>query len=222
MGYPAQDYVPSFSNASAIYKAKTATFFTYTPYDSNECQSISACATYGESSWLLRQYIVTPFISTGTTSSAASTSVNGTSTINVARYAVASASTVSAGQPASAAIDGVLGGYLPGVGSNPAVEWSSNGQGAGATLMLTWSTPVTVSQVVLFDRPNLDDQVSDSTLTFSDGSIVESLYLNNDGSGTVIDIASRQTTSLLFTVRTVSPSTQNIGLSEIQVYGPAG
>ena len=43
---------------------------------------------------------------------------------------------------------------------------------AGSWLKLTWSSPQTINTVVLYDRPNTNDQVTGGTLTFSDGSTI--------------------------------------------------
>lgn len=37
-------------------------------------------------------------------------------------------------------------------------QWASDHEGAGATFALTWSSPVTATRFVLYDRPNLNDQ----------------------------------------------------------------
>ncbi|KPV72998.1 uncharacterized protein RHOBADRAFT_1704, partial [Rhodotorula graminis WP1] len=58
MGYPVQNLAPTLSTSSTAYKRKTAAFLSYTPYDSAECQSLSACASRGEGSWLQREYAV--------------------------------------------------------------------------------------------------------------------------------------------------------------------
>ena len=100
-------------------------------------------------------------------------------------------------------------------------QWAS-GVGVGATLTLTWSSAVTISQVVLYDRPNLDDQVTGATLTFGDGSSVSTGALFNDGSATVINLASPvKTSTLQFYVTSVSDTTGSAGLAEIQVFGSA-
>lgn len=114
----------------------------------------------------------------------------------------------------------MVGGYLPGTGSNPGAEWSSNGEGAGATLKLTWSTPVYVSQVIFYDRLNTDDQVLAGKLLFSDGSTVAVGTLANSGASTVINFTPRTVSNVLFTISQVSATTQNIGLAEIEFYGP--
>lgn len=114
----------------------------------------------------------------------------------------------------------MIGGYLENGTGNATAEWSSRGQGVGAALTLSWSTPQTVSQVVLYDRPNLSDQVIAGRLTFSDGSTVNVPTLNNDGSATIINFTTRTTTSVVFSVQQVSAATQNIGLSEIKFFGP--
>ena len=128
--------------------------------------------------------------------------------------ATASSQNTSTGQTAAKAIDGVIDGY-PG---DYTKEWATIGGGAGSWLNLAWTSPQTINQVVLYDRPNPNDQVTGGTLTFSDGSTVNVPTLNNDGSATTVTFPAKTTTSLLFTVTSVSSSTQNVGLSEIQVY----
>ncbi len=72
---------------------------------------------------------------------------------------------------------------------------------------------------MLFDRVNLNDQILSATLTFSDGSTVPVGPLTNDGTGVTVTFAPRTITQMTLTVNTVSGSTQNTGLAEIQVYG---
>ena len=134
---------------------------------------------------------------------------------NVARQATVTASSqnTSTSQLATSATDGVIDGY-PG---DYTKEWATVGGGVGAWLKLVWGSAVTVNKVVLYDRPNLNDQVTGGTLTFSDGSTVNVPSLNNDGSATTVTFPAKTTTSLLFTVTSVSATTGNVGLSEIQV-----
>ena len=76
----------------------------------------------------------------------------------------ASSDTPSTGQTANKAIDGVISGY-PG---NASAEWATNGGGAGSWLQLTWSTAQTFDTIVLYDRPNANDQITGGNITFSD------------------------------------------------------
>ena len=152
--------------------------------------------------------------------SSASDMVNvfaGTRFRNIAPLAAVTASSqnTSTGQLASKAVDGVADGY-PGDYTR---EWATVGQGAGAWIKLTWSTPYTVDRVVLYDRPNSNDQVLGGTLTFSDGSTVTVGPLTNSGAATEVTFAPRSVTSLTFTVGYVSSSTRNAGLAELQVNG---
>jgi hypothetical protein len=135
---------------------------------------------------------------------------------NIAPLATVTASSQnsSTGQLASAAVDGVVDGY-PG---NYSHEWATSGGGAGSWLKLAWSSPQAIQTVVLYDRPNLNDQITGGTLTFSDGSTVVVPALNNNGSATVVNLTSPETTtSVQLTVNSVSSTTQNVGLAEIQV-----
>ena len=140
---------------------------------------------------------------------------------NVAPLASATASSqnTSTGQLASAAIDGVVSGYP----ANTTAEWATLSGGAGSWLKLAWPVSYTISSVVLFDRPNTDDQVTSGTLTFSDGSVVSFGSLPNNGATglTVTLAAPKATTSILMTVTGVSSTTLNVGLSEIQAFGTA-
>ncbi|GAA5978485.1 hypothetical protein JCM5350_003119 [Sporobolomyces pararoseus] len=129
------------------------------------------------------------------------------------------ASSTAFGQGPWHAVDGWTGGYKEDQTGNVEQEWSSNGEKVGAWLNLVWNTPVTFNQIVLFDRPNLGDQVTAANITFSDGSFVSVGTLNNDGSATYFNLASPVTTSSLrFTVTGVSSSTGNVGLSEIELF----
>jgi uncharacterized repeat protein (TIGR02543 family) len=136
---------------------------------------------------------------------------------NIAPLAAVTASTqnTSTGQTAVKAVDGAITGY-PG---DYTKEWATINQGAGAWFNLVWSTPYSVSQVVLYDRPNLNDNITGATLAFSDGSSIAVGPLNNDGTATTYTFPAKVTTSLRMTVTGVSSSTGAVGLSEIQVFG---
>jgi hypothetical protein len=93
---------------------------------------------------------------------------------------------------------------------------------AGSWLRLTWAAPVTLSRVVLHDRPNLNDRVTSARLQLSDGTTVSIGSLPNDGSPLTITLPGHPTTiSLLFTVRGISRNTHNVGLAEIEAWGTA-
>ena len=137
---------------------------------------------------------------------------------NVARLATATASTEAAGQPASSAIDGFTDGYPLG---NATHEWSTAHERAGAWLNLAWSSAQTIDRIVLYDRPNSNDQITSGTLTFSDGSTVDVPALANNGFAQAISFPAVTTTSVKLTITSVSDSTTNIGLAEIEAWTPA-
>ena len=56
------------------------------------------------------------------------------------------------------------------------------GGGAGSWLKLTWTTPQTFDTIVLYDRPNTNDQITGGNITFSDGSSIAVGTLPNAGS----------------------------------------
>jgi hypothetical protein len=165
-------------------------------------------------------------VNNGTQTSGASTVTitvgTPTGTGNIAPLATATASSqnTSTGQVASAAIDGVISGYP----DDSTAEWATEGGGVGSWLKLTWSEPYTITSAVLYDRPNLDDQITSGTLTFSDGTVLSFGSLPNAGTPglTVTPTTPVTATSLLMTVTGVSSSTLNVGLSEIEVFGGAG
>ena len=158
-------------------------------------------------------------VSDGThTSAPASVGITVTSDLAMLATATASSEATAYGQTAAKAIDGVIDGF-PG---DYTKEWSTNGGRVGSWLKLTWSSPVTLATIVLYDRPNGSDQITSATLTFSDGTQVPVGSLPNDGSPLTVNVPNITTTSLTLTVNSVSSSTSNVGLSEIQAYPPAG
>ena len=144
-------------------------------------------------------------------------SVNSSTSGNVARLAGVgvTASSAATAQPAARVVDGVASGYP----ADYTKEWATVGGGVGSWVKLTWPQPVHVDRVVLFDRPNTDDQVQGGVLTFSDGSTVDVGALDNAGGATSVAFSPRVTSSIQFTVRQVAATTANVGLAEFEVYG---
>ncbi|SCZ89975.1 BZ3500_MvSof-1268-A1-R1_Chr1-3g01700 [Microbotryum saponariae] len=219
MGYPVSNLPPTLSTTSSEYKAKCAAFFAYTPYDVDECQSLSDCqaAGRGEVYWLQRQYAVTPALAT-TSSSAQTPPKRLPAGTNVALTAVPSVSSVESGTSAAGLNDGVISGYP----ANETAEWATNHGGVGSWAKLTWSTPQNLTGVILYDRPNSDDWLQAGKLTFSDGRVLSFVNPLNDGTGLIVNFnQSIVTNTLLLTVTKVSASTSNVGLSELQAWGVA-
>jgi LmbE family N-acetylglucosaminyl deacetylase len=137
---------------------------------------------------------------------------------DVATTATVTASSQTSQQPATAAVDGIVSGYP----DDYTKEWSTNGGGAGSWLKLAWSSPVTLTTIILHDRPNSNDQITSATLTFSNGTQIAVGALPNDGAPLTVKVPSISTTSLTLTVNSVSSSTQNVGLAEIEAWTPTG
>ena len=135
---------------------------------------------------------------------------------NVALQATATASSqnTSTSQTASKVNDGTVSGYP----QDSTKEWATVGGKAGSWVQLAWASAVTIDRVVLYDRPNADDQITAGTLTFSNGSSVSVGTLNNAGSATTISFAAQAVTSVRLTVTTVKSSTINIGLAEFEAW----
>ena len=128
--------------------------------------------------------------------------------------ATASSQNTGTGQTAGKAIDGAVGGY-PG---NYMEEWATVSGGAGSWLKLTWSSPQTFDTIVLYDRPNGSDQITGGNITFSDGSSITVGTLPNSGSASALSFTAKTVTTLQLNITSVSTTTQNVGLAEIQAY----
>jgi LmbE family N-acetylglucosaminyl deacetylase len=135
--------------------------------------------------------------------------------INQAIIATVSVSTENSvgGQGGIKAIDGVIDG-IPNDGTK---EWVTLNELAGAWIQLSWSAPVTVAQVNLYDRPSLNDNILSGTLLFSNGSSIAVGALPPDGTVLPVTFSPRTVTWVRFSVGSAEGTA--IGLSEIQVLG---
>ena len=137
---------------------------------------------------------------------------------NLARMADITVSSVHPGYDVEGLVDGVVSGYPKQIRS----EWASRREKTGAFVRLHWARSVRVRSVLLFDRPNLLDQVQAGVLLFSDGSSLSIGALPDDASkGLLIKFPEKRVDWLAFFVTKVKPGTQNIGLSELAVFGSA-
>ncbi|SGY68275.1 BQ5605_C004g02873 [Microbotryum silenes-dioicae] len=219
MGYPINNFAPTLTSGSAQFVAKSNAFFQYTPFDSGECQSYSACtsAGRGESYWLARQYVVTSALAQQSYTGSAESPVTMPNGTNIALIANATASSYAGPtQVPGRAIDGIISGY-PG---NSSAEWVSDGGTAGTTFSLTWNDTYSVTSIVLYDRPNVNDWAKGGTIMFADSKSVSFGALANDGSATLVTLSQTViTTSLVVKFTSVSAATGSVGLAEIQVFG---
>jgi hypothetical protein len=113
------------------------------------------------------------------------------------------------------AIDGVADG-APAFPNN---EWNVKAGTPKAWIKLTWPKPIEAKRVLLYDRPNPDDQVLAGKLTFSDGSSVSVGELPNDGK-TPVDLTfpEKQITWMRFEITQSSRTTKSPGVAEIGVF----
>ncbi len=190
--------------AGADLQAKMDALFAYAPFDAGTCRTAVECSYSDAGAWLERVHTnrEKPPVPTGS-------NVAGAATVT------ASSENVADGQTAVKAIDGIAGGF-PG---DHTVEWATAGGRAGSWLELAWAGPVQLNGVVLFDRPNPGDQVTGATLRFSDGSTVAVPVLDNSGKAVTVTFPARSTTSLRIELTSVSGTTVNVGLSEVQAWG---
>lgn len=128
---------------------------------------------------------------------------------NLARQATASASSVFDGRYVAAyATDGPIGD--PGAG-----DWASLGE-IHPWFQLNWASAVTINSIALYDRPNLGDNATSGTLTFSDGSTLAVTGIPTDGAAKVITFPEKTVTSVKFDATGGIGS--NVGLAEVQVF----
>jgi LmbE family N-acetylglucosaminyl deacetylase len=119
------------------------------------------------------------------------------------------------------AIDGDIPSQFAGIPYGPITdrEWVTNDQLAGAWIQLSWTSPVTVNEVLLSDRPDPSENVLAGTLTFSDGSSIDVGALPIYGTPYPITFAAKTITWVEFTI-TQAQGTAT-GLAEFQVLVPS-
>ena len=124
------------------------------------------------------------------------------------------ASSTEIGYSPEGAADGVADGY-PG---NQDSEWASKSEKAGAWVKIEWTEAKTISGLLLYDRPNPEDQVLAATIAFDDGSTVAVGELANDGQTPAkLAFPPRKVKSLTFRIDKVSATTKNAGIAEIEL-----
>ena len=156
-------------------------------------------------------------VNNGTASSSPATvtiTVSTAAAPDLALTAKATASSAASGQGAAKAINGVISGYP----ADSSKEWASNGGKAGSWLKLTWTTAQTINTIVLYDRPNTNDQITGGNIAFSDGTSIAVGSLPNAGTAYTLTFPAKTVTTLQLNITSVSSTTENVGLSEIQVY----
>jgi LmbE family N-acetylglucosaminyl deacetylase len=132
---------------------------------------------------------------------------------NLALSAQVTASSENIGQSRLKAVDGLVDGAH----RDPAREWVSAGELAGAWIQLDWSAPASVSQVNLHDRPLGSENVLAGTLSFSDGTSIAVGALPADGKLLPVTFAPKTVTWVRFTIDQAQGGAA--GLAEIQVLG---
>jgi len=115
--------------------------------------------------------------------------------------------------------EGAIDGVVDPESKNKLNEWISDEEGASAFIRLLWEKPEKITKIWLFDRPDLEDQITSGMLVFSDGSTINVSELPNDArSCKEIVFPEKMVTWLSFIVTGVSKSTKNVGLAEIAVF----
>lgn len=126
-------------------------------------------------------------------------------------------------QSCEKAVDGIADGYAIGLAENhtrfPHAEWVTDSEGVGAWLNLDFSSDKVISKIVLYDRPNTNDQITSAHLEFDDGTRVNVGQLPNDGRPMEVLLNNVTSGSVKLVIDGVSSTTEAIGLAEIEVYG---
>lgn len=141
----------------------------------------------------------------------------GTGNIAIRATATASSSRDSDSGP-SKAIDGLI--HLDNAG-----EWVSGAimphwqQLPFPWIQLDWEEEVTISRIILYDRPNKEAHTAGGDLYFSDGSRIGVVGIPNDGTPKVVEFEPKKVRWVRFVANDAVGS--YIGLSEFEVYPPA-
>jgi len=133
---------------------------------------------------------------------------------NIAPLATFTASSQRTGSGAAKVADGIVDGY-PG---DETREWVTQGEGVGAWIQMNWSSPRTVGRVVIYDRPNSNDQMLAGVITFSNGTTLPVTAASNNATPVTFTFPARTITSLRLSITQVTSSTANVGLAEFQVF----
>ena len=82
-------------------------------------------------------------------------------------------------------------------------------------VQLDWDYPVNISQIILYDCPDISSHTAAGTLSFSDGTSIDVNLIANDGAPKVVDFDSKRVSWVRFQV--TDGEGENLGLSEIEV-----
>jgi LmbE family N-acetylglucosaminyl deacetylase len=97
-------------------------------------------------------------------------------------------------------------------------EWVAN-EMAGAWAQVSWPTAQQVTRVVIHDRPDVTENITAGTLTFSDGSSLPVGALPTNGASLSVTFPAKDITWVRFTVGSATGTAA--GLAELEVYGPS-
>lgn len=135
---------------------------------------------------------------------------------DLALQATAHASSEVPGQEATKVNNGIIGGYTDDNSAGWVNEWASKGELVGAWINLTFPAYYMVDSLIFYDRPNDGDWVTGGHVDFDDGTSVSVPTLRDDGSATIVNLTRAvNISSFVFTVSSVGPYSNSIGLSEI-------
>mgnify|MGYP000039621727 CR=1 FL=1 len=127
---------------------------------------------------------------------------------NIAPFATVTVSSVRAG---GSGAEGVADG------ERDLNEWVSEGEMSGAWIKLVWDKPATITEIVLYDRPDPAENILGGVLEFEDGSQIPVPALPPGGDPWRVTFAPKTVRWVVLRIESVQG--RNAGLVEFAVYG---
>jgi hypothetical protein len=86
-------------------------------------------------------------------------------------------------------------------------------------LKLEWDQPQSINKIILYDRPELDEFTATIKMEFSDGSVVWTNQIPNDGTAKAVTFATKTVKWVKFVFS--DGNGKDLGFSEIEVFPAA-
>lgn len=140
--------------------------------------------------------------------------------VNIAQLGTATASSFRSSSPPKGVNDDIVGGLdFLGLG-RASEEWSTGNRAVPAWVQLNFTSDYLVKTVYLFSPVNINNQVLDGSISFSDGSTVQFDSISN--SGTAISLGAGKTIhGMRVTITQVGFIASAVGLAEIKMFNAA-
>ena len=94
--------------------------------------------------------------------------------------------------------------------------WIPDDNDSKKAIHITLKQKTDIAQIVLYDNPSPDDNITNARISFADGTTIETGKLNNNGCATVVDINKKNVET--FTITLQSAKGEQLGLAEIEAF----